>query len=468
MKTHPLKCRIQAAAKSGGVTRVDIYDDIGGGDSFFGPTGISAQAFAQEIGDIKGDIDVHINSAGGDVFDGIAISNAINGHHGFVSTVVDGLAASIASVIAQSGRRRTMQAGSMMMIHDAMGGSFGNEDEMRKMASTLSKVSDNLAAIYANRSKRGTADSWRASMKEETWYTAEEAVVAGLADAIGEDQAQLLDGMDLADFSGVPDRIAARLVTLQKPKTRNRALAVHHTDTVDTTWDGGKAKKGFASKADVLQYCYAWEADAEGDDESKKSNYKFPHHMTKGGPANLAACRNGLARLSGAKIPDSDKAGVEAHLRAHLKDSDAEDAENALDYFIGKYGHGGKLVVVDAIPAMEADRGKWNERKVIKAALKSEDPEKFFRAVCAGRKSGDPALAASWALPYRYTPTSKPNVEAITYALARLAIEPGLTNADQARETLTDLMQKIEPGFASDAIDPKLLAAVFAEGLKGA
>jgi hypothetical protein len=190
--------------------------------------------------------------------------------------------------------------------------------------------------------------------------------------------------------------------------------------------------------------------------------------MTKGGPANLAGCRNGLARLSGSKIPDSDKTGVEAHLRAHLRDAGANDAENTLDSFIAQYGKGGRLAIVDAIPALEADRGEWKPSKAIKAALRDSDPEVFFRAICVGRKAGNPALASSWSLPYRYSPTSKPNVDGVTAALAQIATDKGLVNADQAREFLTGLMKKIEPGFASDAIDAKLLAAVFTAGLKGA
>ena len=86
----------------------------------------------------------------------------------------------------------------------------------------------------------------------------------------------------------------------------------------------------------VLEYCFAWQSDVaantphkEGDDDAddQKANYKFPHHKTKGGPANLAACRNGLARLEGSKIPESDKAGVKAHLQAHLDDAGDGDGD---------------------------------------------------------------------------------------------------------------------------------------------
>jgi hypothetical protein len=97
-----------------------------------------------------------------------------------------------------------------MMIHDAFGLCMGNAAEMAKMAETLGQVSDNLAEIYASRAG-GTQAAWRDSMKQETWYTAEEAVSAGLADRVGDGAAELPAGMDLAAFTAVPGRIAARL-----------------------------------------------------------------------------------------------------------------------------------------------------------------------------------------------------------------------------------------------------------------
>ena len=207
-EVYPLKARIRA---QGDVTRVDVYDDIGEGGWF--AEGLTAKSFAAQLASVRGALEVHINSAGGDVFDGISIGNAIRGHKGVVTTVVDGLAASIASVIAQAGHERVVQPGSMLMIHDAYGGCVGDAAEMAKMAETLGQVSDNLAGIYASRAG-GTAESWRAAMRAETWYTAEEAVAAGLADRVGDGEAALPAGLDLAALGRIPGRIAARLRTM--------------------------------------------------------------------------------------------------------------------------------------------------------------------------------------------------------------------------------------------------------------
>lgn len=371
---YPIKCRIRN--DGGTVTRVDVYDDIGPGGWF--SDGLTAKDFAAQLADVKGALEVHINSAGGDVFDGIAIANGIRDYKGDVTTVVDGLAASIASVISQAGGKRIVQAGSMVMIHDAFGLAIGNAAEMTKMAQTLDQVSDNIADIYAARTGRGSTATWRDRMRDETWYTADEAVAAGLADEVGNDAAVLPAGLDLDAFTAIPGRIAARLRALPQaltphagqvqmpapqvgwisnggmrgaagltplkaatadgrvlgiesmPLPVNKAITVHHTATTDEEWDGPAAVAAMPAEYATLHYCHAWQsADADdsphvaGDDDAddKKASYKFPHHKTKGGPANLAACRNGLARLSGADIPDADRAGVKAHLQAHLDDA---------------------------------------------------------------------------------------------------------------------------------------------------
>lgn len=160
----------------GGATEMLIYDEI----SWWG---ISASDVAAALAGVTGDLHVRVNSPGGDVFDGIAIYNMLIDHPGKVTVTVDGLAASAASFIAQAGDEIRMNRGSQMMIHDASGMCWGNSADMTAMASLLDMVSGTLAGIYAART--GTdADTWRAAMREETWYTAEAAVEAGLADAM--------------------------------------------------------------------------------------------------------------------------------------------------------------------------------------------------------------------------------------------------------------------------------------------
>lgn len=387
-----------------GPTRIDIYDEIGGGGWF--NEGVSAIDFVAQLAAISGDVEVHINSPGGDVFDGLAIYNSLAQRAGNVTTIVDGLAASAASFIAMAGKTRMACPGAMMMIHEASGLCVGNAADMRELAELLDKVSENIAAIYADRS--GRADGWRAAMEKESWYTADEAVAAGLVHRLaqrpeenalaaaakfdlsaylhpprvgnatesaghgaftgththahhshdgpdgdgdgfhghehthaGEDHHQHdHSGMEAADgadgSAGVYGRARDALGSESMPITA-KALPVHHTATEDSAWNGPAAVAAMPNDDTVLEYCHAWQSDdaaatphKEGDDDAddKKSNYKFPHHRTKGGPANLPACRNGLARLSGANIPDGDRAGVKAHLQAHLDDAGDGDAQD--------------------------------------------------------------------------------------------------------------------------------------------
>lgn len=336
-----------------GPTRVDIYDEIGG-SWLFG--GVTASDFVAELAQINGDIEVHINSPGGDVFDGLAIYNSLAQRPGNVTTVVDGLAASAASFIAQAGTTRVIAPGAMMMIHDAAGACYGNAGDMRDLAELLDKVSDNLAGIYADRT--GRADGWRDAMRAETWYTADEAVAAGLAHRVAERPAEsalaAVARFDLSVFDRVPDGLrnapqpAAPPPAAAPATVRNEALPVHHTATVDEPWDGPAAVAAMPSDAATLRYCHAWmdsaaddgtaEEKSDGDADDKKSSYKFPHHKSEGAPANLAACRNGLARLSSADIPEGDRAGVKAHLQAHLDDAAKHDDESKTSNHAGMPG----------------------------------------------------------------------------------------------------------------------------------
>lgn len=103
------------------------------------------------------------------------------------------------------------------------------------------------------------------------------------------------------------------------------AIASHGTSTdTDSSWDGGKARRGMAAEAGVLKYCHAW-IDPDGESDAKAS-YKFPHHTEKGGAAIIAGVNNALARLASARIPAEDKKGVERHLRRHRKDAGLSEA----------------------------------------------------------------------------------------------------------------------------------------------
>lgn len=95
-------------------------------------------------------------------------------------------------------------------------------------------------------------------------------------------------------------------------------LSTHNTDVTEREWDGPAAVAAAPNDRDSLRYMHAWVES--GADPTAKTSYKFPHHSSNvGSPAVLPAVRNALARLSQSNIPESDRAAVERHLRAHLE-----------------------------------------------------------------------------------------------------------------------------------------------------
>lgn len=162
-------------ATDGEVPVVRIYDIIGW-------PFIEAQDVADQLDQIDApEIQVQINSPGGSAFEGIAIFNSLRAHPAQIHTRVDGLAASAASIVAQAGNTRTMLTGSEMMIHEAWGITIGPEQDHLDAAAALNKLSRNMADLYAERAS-GDPETFYDAMKAETWYTATEAVDAGLAD----------------------------------------------------------------------------------------------------------------------------------------------------------------------------------------------------------------------------------------------------------------------------------------------
>lgn len=154
-----------------------IYDEIG-------YWGVSANEFIQDLRALSAShLNVHINSPGGEVYDGYAIYNAIRNYPATVTVHIDGLAASAASFIAMSGNKVVIAPFAEVMIHEAYTMCVGSADDMRRKADELDRVCDNIASIYTSKAG-GDKEAWRELMRAETWYSADEAVAAGLADEI--------------------------------------------------------------------------------------------------------------------------------------------------------------------------------------------------------------------------------------------------------------------------------------------
>lgn len=503
---NPMRARVRALGN--GTTRVDVYDDIGPGGFF--SDGLTAKDFTARLEGARGPLDVHINSAGGDVADGIAIRNAIRGYEHGKRTVVDGLAASIASVIFQAGDERIVEPGSMIMVHDPFTGVVGNAAELRKTAETLDKHGDNLAQIYAGRAG-GTAAYWRDVMQAETWFTAEEAVAAGLADRVGTGEASLPDGLDLAAFSSVPGRIAAALRSLP------RAAAAPPDEDDEGEGDGektcplchgtGKIRDGHVTCPE----CHGTGKVTPAEEEAYESRDAAPRRVLAADDMPVCKTCKGKGRLKhpvtgknsvmcpsckgkGTYPPDSpdDAAAGDLAWRPRAlagdtplgdgwvrgadgkvrfdPDGDGDDdstpeGDSDHDYF-DKHGRQVKPIPprppdapsdsADQLWALyrqavrdagKVDNSPWDGGKAMSNGANSDDPAAFYKGICAGRKSGDPKLQSSWALPYRYTPDSPPNAAGVRNALARLSQTQGLVNEAEARKTLQAAMRDVNPDY---------------------
>lgn len=162
-------------------TDLILYGDIG--EDFWGE-GITAAMVRLALKRINTDIvNVHINSYGGDVFEGLAIYNVFKQSEKTINCFVDGIAASAASIIFMGGNKRYMPRNTQLMIHNAQTGVWGFAEDFEKAAATLNSVKVSLQASYMDKFE-GTEEELIRYLDNETFFTAEDAVGVGLADEI--------------------------------------------------------------------------------------------------------------------------------------------------------------------------------------------------------------------------------------------------------------------------------------------
>ena len=189
-----------------------IYEEIG--LDFWTGGGVTAKNFQKELSAIKASqIDLHINSPGGAVFDGVAIYNLIMQHPANVTTYIDGIAASIASVIALAGDHVVMAENALYMMHNPSGMVMGTAADMRSLADVLDKIRGTMTGVYAAKSGRAD-DEISALLDAETWMTAAEAKEFGFVDEIADEMdlaacAKFVPIMAKAGFKHIPNSINA-------------------------------------------------------------------------------------------------------------------------------------------------------------------------------------------------------------------------------------------------------------------
>lgn len=391
--------------KDGSPAQLHIYDEIG----YFG---VSAGDLIRDLADVNGPLDVHINSPGGEVFDGIAIYNALIARSD-VTVYIDGIAASIASVIAMAGNPVLIARQAQMMIHDGFGQAIGNAQDMRDFAELLDKTSNNIASIYSDHTGKQVA-YWREIMKAETWFDAAEAIDHGLADRLIENGAgrQVTknpgDAWDMSVY-----RIQAGPMPPPggvHPNQHQHAPMVghhahsHHGHGQPDTEDGMHLHHHHHNGDNHHDHHHVWDPDGDGDDDSAPGTDTDNSHWDSSGRQ--------IRSVPGRPLT-SDLALI--------------DIRNA-----------------------SVDNSPWDASRAMHNAAQSDNPTAFYNAICAGKRSGDPGTQEAHALPHHYHPGDAPNAAGVRAALARLSSTQGLTNADAAKSHLQAHMRSINPDWKPD------------------
>jgi len=411
-------------------TQLHIYDEIG-------MLGVSANDLIDKLADMSGPIDVHLNSPGGEVFEGLAIYNALL-QRDEVDVYIDGMAASIASVIAMAGRKILIARSARMMVHDGFCIAIGNASDMRQLADQLDFESDNIAGIYAYHTGN-TREYWRDVMRQEKWYNAEMAIEAGLAHEIIETRGgpgthpvpNPQDSWDLSIYKNARE--------LELAGVQNRAngagtdtdvqdAALHHYHSEHDTMHEpmtGRHRHNHAAfdSADhddgIHHHLHSHDNDATHAHDHSDPDHDGDNDATQSGDTDHDYWAN----------PSLNSAEVEERkaVRMHI------DLHNA-----------------------SYDDTPWDGSAAMSAATNSANPASALSAICAGRKSGDASKQEAHALPHHKHPGSPPNKAGVTAALGRLNQTDGLTNKSAAKAHL-EAHASAWASKADDQIDPHAL-----------
>lgn len=324
---------------------------------------LDANAFLKTLSEINSEeIVIRVNSPGGDVWDAMAIYNALISHKSKIITRIESLAASAASFVVLAGNEVQAYPNAMLMIHDPWVLIAGNQYDLRETADVLDKISGNMVDIYSGNSKLGKKEI-RSMMKEETWLTAKEAKNNGFIDTILEGKAAKAK-FDLSIYNNVPedikkevtpsfverilreagfsrseakallargwqgltnDKVEAAeslLAKLQNLTSQIRAALTHNSKLADDEPDWGDI-----DKTKLPRNAFAGQGEPD-----KKSTWSYPHHWVKNGKVgdngiyvsgDMYLHKGGLnaawAAAQGARTGKKASSDIIAHLEKHRK-----------------------------------------------------------------------------------------------------------------------------------------------------
>lgn len=216
-----------------------ILEGVVASESWWGDE-VTPKQFREELAKHTGNINVRINSPGGDVFAGVAIYNMLKDRNdGQITVIVDGLAASIASVIAMAGDKIIMNTGSAMMVHKPWTIAVGNDEELKAVANELEKIGEAIVPIYTARTGLSETEVMTILEGEKggdgTWMTGEEAVDLGFADEFVEGKTKLSDAIAnaLSNIKNVQSAIMQPAMSLKTKLEDEVKQAINQSKETD-------------------------------------------------------------------------------------------------------------------------------------------------------------------------------------------------------------------------------------------
>jgi ATP-dependent protease ClpP protease subunit len=359
-------CRRLARAEGEYVVELMLYEVIG--DPWGDGTGIGAKAVADELKKHKNaeKILVRINSPGGIAADGAAIYNMLRRHKAVVEVDVDGMALSAASIIAMAGDTVRMAANAMMMIHEAWAVAVGGADDMLKAAESLGKLNAAIATNYKAKAGEDTK-TWLAAMAEETWYTADEAVAAGLADEVVQEVRQA--AMNRGEWSRMLNQYRNIPAGLAAGESDPGGMDAAETEEIDMAEKPTPAAE--AAKAELDK--------ARNDATAAERQLIALLNAALGQPWAKDVLAAAIADGSG--VDAAKAAALDAAVK-HIGELEAKaaDSQKRLDAIASG---GGKPVAQDGV-----DDETVAEARAAEAAKAAEPAKRFASAVAEGRKAG--------------------------------------------------------------------------------
>lgn len=325
---------------------------------------VSPRLFREELAKHSGDITVRVNSPGGDVSAGVSIYNALNEHDGNVTIKVDGLAASIASLVIMAGDKIIMLPGSMQMLHLPWTVAAGNSKDMEQTVEMLKKVGESMIPIYAARSGL-SEERVQEILEAETWLTAEEAVELGFADEAVGAKTSLSEAM--AKINSLTADMKAAV--MQPVMSMNKPKATTEEDSDDTARQDDKVT--------IEESSEATEVDTETEEvapteEVEKEEVAEPQEV-KAEVKETVMSEVTVTEGIQAKAPEAPAKAAVPDMKAYLASSEAMETFARI---LEEQAQAGSASDLAGTGSSDAVRAAWKNHLEVKMGV--TNPEIFL------------------------------------------------------------------------------------------